>query len=174
MINSSSDNVKKLNSMEDSRRANIKRLEIESKEIIRSAKHQGKQIRNRAEKQTRDRRSELRKSEKRVGKKEDQVTKRLETIEKRERKVSKLEEQIRDKESELDELKQEEFVALEKVAQLTIGEAQERLMNELEKIHRVISKVTDLITTLMVIDGNIGKNSLAQLEQFNKYLNIDG
>ena len=126
-------NVKKLNSMEDSRRANIKRLEIESKEIIRSAKHQGKQIRNRAEKQTRDRRSELRKSEKRVGKKEDQVTKRLETIEKRERKVSKLEEQIRGKESELDELKQEEFVALEKVAQLTIGEAQERLMNELEK-----------------------------------------
>ena len=45
-------NVKKLNSMEDSRRANIKKLEIESKEIIRSAKHQGKQIRNRAEKQT--------------------------------------------------------------------------------------------------------------------------
>ena len=48
------------------------------------------------------------------------------------------------------------------------------LMNELEKIHRVISKVTDKISTLMVIDGNIGKNSLAQLEQFNKYLNIDG
>ncbi len=48
------------------------------------------------------------------------------------------------------------------------------LMIELEKIHRVISKVTDQISTLMVIDGNIGKNSLAQLEQFNKYLNIDG
>ena len=48
------------------------------------------------------------------------------------------------------------------------------LMNELEKIHRVISKVTDQITTLMVIDGNIGKNSLMQLEHFNKYLNIDG
>ena len=48
------------------------------------------------------------------------------------------------------------------------------LMNELEKIHRVISKVTDQISTLMVIDGNIGKNSLTQLEQFNKYLNIDG
>ena len=48
------------------------------------------------------------------------------------------------------------------------------LMNELEKIHRVISKVTDQITTLMVIDGNIGKNSLMQLEHFNKFLNIDG
>ena len=48
------------------------------------------------------------------------------------------------------------------------------LMNELEKIHRVVSKITDSITTLMVIDGNIGKNSLLQLEQFNKYLKIDG
>ena len=48
------------------------------------------------------------------------------------------------------------------------------LMNELEKIFRVISKITDQITTLMVIDGNIGKNSLLQLEQFNKYLKIDG
>ena len=48
------------------------------------------------------------------------------------------------------------------------------LMNELEKIHRVVSKVTDQITTLMVIDGNIGKNSLMQIEHFNKYLNIDG
>ena len=48
------------------------------------------------------------------------------------------------------------------------------LMNELEKIHRVISKITDQITTLMVIDGNIGKNSLLQLEQFNKYLKVDG
>ena len=48
------------------------------------------------------------------------------------------------------------------------------LMNELEKIYRVVSKITDQITTLMVIDGNIGKNSLLQLEEFNKYLNIDG
>jgi len=48
------------------------------------------------------------------------------------------------------------------------------LMNELEKIHKVVSKITDNITTLMVIDGNIGKNSLLQLEQFNKYLKIDG
>jgi len=50
----------------------------------------------------------------------------------------------------------------------------ENLMNELKKIHRVVSKITDNITTLMVIDGNIGKNSLLQLEHFNKYLKING
>ena len=48
------------------------------------------------------------------------------------------------------------------------------LMKELEKIHRVASKLTNEITTLMVVDGNIGKNSLSQINQFNEYLQIDG
>ncbi len=126
-------NVKKLNSIEKGKRVKIAKLENESREIIRSAKHEGKQLRNRAEKQTRDRRTELKRSENKATKKQDQITKRLESIEKRERKLAKIEERIENKESELDELKQEEFVALEKVAQLTLGEAQERLMNELEK-----------------------------------------
>jgi len=48
------------------------------------------------------------------------------------------------------------------------------LMKELEKIHRVVGKLTNEITTLMVLDGNIGKNSLSQINHFNQYLNIDG
>ena len=48
------------------------------------------------------------------------------------------------------------------------------LMKELEKVHRVVSKLTDEITTLMVVDGNIGKNSLSQINHFNQYLQIDG
>lgn len=48
------------------------------------------------------------------------------------------------------------------------------LMKELEKIHRVVRKLTNDITTLIVIDGNIGKNSLSQINHFNQYLHIDG
>ena len=48
------------------------------------------------------------------------------------------------------------------------------LMKELEKVYRVTQKLTDNITTLMVIDGNIGKNSLSQIEHFSDYLNING
>ena len=48
------------------------------------------------------------------------------------------------------------------------------LMKELEKVHRVASKLTDEITTLMVVDGNIGKNSLSQINHFNQYIQIDG
>ena len=48
------------------------------------------------------------------------------------------------------------------------------LMKELEKVYRVVSKLTNEITTLMVVDGNIGKNSLSQINHFNQYLKIDG
>jgi len=48
------------------------------------------------------------------------------------------------------------------------------LMKELEKISNVVKKLTKEISTLMVIDGNIGKNSLTQIEHFNNYLDIDG
>ena len=48
------------------------------------------------------------------------------------------------------------------------------LMNELQKVYKVISKVTDKITVIMNIDANLGQNSLSQIEKFNKILPIDG
>ena len=48
------------------------------------------------------------------------------------------------------------------------------LMNELEKIYRVISKLTDSISVIIVLDGNIGKNSISQIKEFGKTLPIDG
>jgi len=47
------------------------------------------------------------------------------------------------------------------------------LMRELEKIHRIVSKLTDQITIIMSIDANIGQNSIKQVQEFNKYLPID-
>ena len=47
------------------------------------------------------------------------------------------------------------------------------LMHELEKIYRIVSRLTTQITVLMSIDANIGQNSIKQVEEFNKYLPID-
>jgi len=47
------------------------------------------------------------------------------------------------------------------------------LMHELEKIYRIVSKLTDQITIIMCIDANIGQNSIKQVQEFNKYLPID-
>ena len=46
-------------------------------------------------------------------------------------------------------------------------------MQELEKIHRIVSKLTDKITIIMSIDANIGQNSIKQVQEFNKFLPID-
>tara|TARA_Y100000994_G_C15663429_1_gene430527 strand:+ start:222 stop:1109 length:888 start_codon:yes stop_codon:yes gene_type:complete len=49
----------------------------------------------------------------------------------------------------------------------------DNLMNELKKIYRVISKLTDQITVVMNIDANIGQNSISQIEQFKNYVPIE-
>ncbi len=50
----------------------------------------------------------------------------------------------------------------------------ENLMNELEKVYRVISKITNDITILINIDANVGQNGIKQVEDFNRFLPIDG
>jgi fused signal recognition particle receptor len=47
------------------------------------------------------------------------------------------------------------------------------LMNELEKVYRVIGKITDEISVLISIDGNTGQNGIKQATEFGKTLPID-
>jgi len=48
------------------------------------------------------------------------------------------------------------------------------LMKELEKIHRVVYKLTDEIDVLITIDANTGQNGLQQAREFAKYIPITG
>ena len=48
------------------------------------------------------------------------------------------------------------------------------LMKELEKIYRVISKISEDIDVLMTIDANTGQNGLQQAREFNKFIPISG
>jgi len=47
------------------------------------------------------------------------------------------------------------------------------LMIELEKIYRVVRKLSDEITVCISIDGNTGQNGINQVKEFNAYLPID-
>ena len=47
------------------------------------------------------------------------------------------------------------------------------LMLELEKLFRVVSKLSDRITVCISIDGNTGQNGINQVKEFNQYLSID-
>ena len=48
------------------------------------------------------------------------------------------------------------------------------LMKELEKIYRVILKLTDEVDVLMTIDANTGQNGLQQAREFSKYIPLAG
>ena len=48
------------------------------------------------------------------------------------------------------------------------------LMQELEKINRVVKKITDDISVLITIDANTGQNGITQVKEFGKYIPIDG
>ena len=48
------------------------------------------------------------------------------------------------------------------------------LMKELEKINRVVLKLTDEIDVLITIDANTGQNGLQQAREFAKYIPITG
>jgi len=48
------------------------------------------------------------------------------------------------------------------------------LMKELEKIYRVISKLTDEVDVLITIDANTGQNALQQAREFSQYIPLTG
>ena len=48
------------------------------------------------------------------------------------------------------------------------------LMKELEKIHRVVLKLTDAVDVLITIDANTGQNGLQQAQEFAKYIPLSG
>ena len=47
------------------------------------------------------------------------------------------------------------------------------LMQELEKIHRIVNRLTDNISVCITLDANIGQNGIKQVKEFNQYLPID-
>ena len=63
-----------------------------------------------------------------------------------------------------------DYIIIDTAGRLQVSD---NLMNELEKIYRVISKLTDQITVVMNIDSNIGQNSVSQIEKFNEYIPLD-
>ena len=48
------------------------------------------------------------------------------------------------------------------------------LMKELEKIYRVVLKLTDAVDVLITIDANTGQNGLQQAQKFAKYIPLKG
>lgn len=128
--------------------AKISSAEEEARRIIRDAEKvsEGKKrealveakdeifaMRNEAEREIKNRRSELQRFERRLLQREEQIDNRSENLEKRERALSSRESEIKAMQEEVERLLAEQKVRLEKIAGLSKEEAKQLLLSQVEE-----------------------------------------
>ena len=103
------------------------------KEITLEAKEEAHRMRTDVEREVKERRAEIQRSERRLIQKEESVDRKLENIEKREDSITKHEQEILEKKKELEGFLEKQVAELEKISGLTAEQAKALLLDEIEK-----------------------------------------
>lgn len=129
-INSAEEEAKRI--IDNAKSKAVKDAENTKKEKLLEAKEEIHKERNELEKEIKERRNEIQRQERRIQQKEDSIDKKTQILEKKE-------EQVHNKLSEVDELKAEvekvkklQMSQLEKVAELSVAEAKDLLLKQVE------------------------------------------
>ena len=110
----------------------LKTAETKKKEALLEVKEESIRTKNELEKETKERRAELQRYEKRVLAKEESVDKRSDVLEHRENKLTAKEEHLRQREAKVEELSQKRVQELERISGLTSEQAKEYLLKTVE------------------------------------------
>lgn len=110
----------------------VKTAETTKKEALLEVKEESIKTKNDLEKETKERRAELQRYEKRVLAKEEAVDKRSDVLEHRESKLTAKEDQLRQREAKVEELNQKRVQELERISGLTSEQAKEYLLKSVE------------------------------------------
>ena len=111
----------------------VKTAEAKKKESLLEIKEESIKNKNELEKETKDRRSELQRYEKRVLSKEEALDKKSEASERREAGFTAKEEELRQREAKVEELSQQRVQELERISGLTSEQAKEYLLKTVEE-----------------------------------------
>lgn len=103
------------------------------KEILLEAKEEAIRVRQQAESELRDRRKELQRSEQRINQKEENLDRKLESLEQRQRNLQNKERDLEEARKSLASLEDERRQELERLSNLTVGEAREMLLAQIER-----------------------------------------
>ncbi len=109
------------------------RSETIRKEYVLEAKEEAHKLRSDADREIRERRSEISKSERRLVQKEESIDRKLENIEKKEESITNKEQAIIAKRKELDHVVAQQMEELEKISGYSVEEAKEILLANTEK-----------------------------------------
>ena len=110
----------------------LKTAEATKKEALLEVKEESIRTKNELEKETKERRAELQRYEKRVLSKEEILDKRTEAIQQRESLFATKEEQMKRREAEVEELSRQKVQELERISGLTSEQAKEYLLKTVE------------------------------------------
>ena len=111
----------------------VKTAEAKKKESLLEIKEESIKNKNELEKETKERRTELQRYEKRILSKEETLDKKSEAIERREAGFTAKEEELRQREAKVEELSQQRVQELERISGLTSEQAKEYLLKTVEE-----------------------------------------
>ncbi|MFZ7119757.1 MAG: ribonuclease Y [Eubacteriaceae bacterium] len=111
----------------------LKESETQKKEILFSAKEEIHTLRQEVEKENRERRNEVQRLERRLIQREENIDKRSEKNQKKEDLLQLKTNELNKRETTLNELYEKEIQELERISGLTLEEARQILLNDVEK-----------------------------------------
>ena len=111
----------------------VKTAETKKREAMLEAKEESIRVKNDLDKEVKERRAEIQRSERRVVQKEENLDKKLESIERREAGFAAKEEEINKQKAQVAKLNEERLQELERISGLTSEQAKEYLLKTIEE-----------------------------------------
>ncbi|MBR4706577.1 MAG: ribonuclease Y, partial [Pseudobutyrivibrio sp.] len=111
----------------------VKNAEAKKREAMLEAKEDAMRQKNDLDKEIRERRAEIQRSEHRLSQKEDNLDKKLDAVEKREAEFARQEQQLNKQREEVAKLNQQRVQELERISGLTSEQAKEQLLKSVEE-----------------------------------------
>ena len=109
-----------------------KAAENKKREVLLEAKEENHKLRAELDKETKERRNELSRQERRIQQKEEQLDKKTENLEKKEEAIASKKAEIEKVKQKIDELHDKELEHLERISGLSTAEAKEFLLKRVE------------------------------------------
>ena len=110
----------------------VKAAETKKREAMLEAQEESIRVKNELDKEVKERRAELQRSERRIVQKEENLDKKLDAIEKREAGFAAKEEEINRQKAQVAKLNEERLQELERISGLTSEQAKEYLLKTVE------------------------------------------
>jgi len=131
----------RLRAMGDEVRRLLEEAEARQREILLEAKDAALKLREELEQEYQQRRQQVERLERRLQAKEEQLDRRLENLEKRERKIQAQEKEIEERLQDVARLEQERHAELQRVAQLSLEEARQLVIQQaIEEAREILNR----------------------------------